>query len=135
MRPIDTIVVHCTASPEGKDHSIDTIRGWHKGVGWSDIGYHFIVHLGGKVSVGRPIEKVGAHVAGHNATSIGVSYVGGVAADGKTPKDTRTAAQKSALRKLVAEASRRGPSCCRRSARAPAGWPCRQREDVAAGRS
>lgn len=75
--------------PEGKDYSVDTIRGWHKALGSSDIGYHYIVHLDDKVSVGRQIEKAGAHVAGHNATSIGVSYVGGVTVDGKTPRTPR----------------------------------------------
>jgi N-acetylmuramoyl-L-alanine amidase len=109
MRLIDTIAVHCTATPEGKDYSIETIRGWHKALGWSDVGYHFVIHPDGRVSRGRPVEKAGAHVAGHNATSIGVSYIGGVAADGKTPKDTRTPAQKAALRKLLAELVRTYP--------------------------
>jgi len=49
-------------------------------------GACFLVHLYGHVSIGRPIEKAGAHVAGHNAASIGVSYVGGAGADGRTPR-------------------------------------------------
>lgn len=110
MRRIDTIAVHCTATPEGKDYSIDTIRGWHKSLGWSDIGYHFIIHPSGKVSPGRLVEKAGAHVAGHNATSIGISYIGGVAADGKTAKDTRTPAQKAALRSLIFDLVTRFPA-------------------------
>ena len=101
MRPLDTIAVHCTATPEGKDYTVDTIRGWHRQLGWSDIGYHYIIHPDGTVSPGRPLDKVGAHVAGHNTGSIGISYIGGVAADGKTAKDTRTPAQKAALRKLI----------------------------------
>jgi N-acetylmuramoyl-L-alanine amidase len=55
------------------------------------------------------VEEVGAHVAGHNAGSIGVSYIGGVEKDGKTPKDTRTQAQKAALRKLIADLIKRFP--------------------------
>ncbi len=86
MRLLNTIAVHCTATQEGKENTVDTIRGWHKQLGWSDVGYHFIVHLDGKVSTGRPLDKVGAHVAGHNTGSIGISYIGGVAQDGKTPK-------------------------------------------------
>lgn len=110
MRPIHTIAVHCTATPEGKDYTVDTIRGWHRNLGWSDIGYHYLVHPDGRVSQGRPVEKVGAHVGGHNTGSIGVAYIGGVAADGKTAKDTRTPEQKAALRKKLTELKKRFPA-------------------------
>ncbi|MDX0164404.1 N-acetylmuramoyl-L-alanine amidase [Sinorhizobium meliloti] len=110
MRPLNTIAVHCTATPEGKEYIVDTIRGWHKQFGWSDIGYHFIVHLDGRVSTGRPLDKVGAHVAGHNTGSIGISYIGGCAADGRTAKDTRTAAQKASLRKLIGDLIKQYPT-------------------------
>lgn len=46
---------------------------------------------------GRDIDKSGAHCKGHNRNSIGVCYCGGVEADGKTPKDTRTEVQKESL--------------------------------------
>jgi N-acetylmuramoyl-L-alanine amidase len=110
MRPLDTIAVHCTATPEGNEYSVDMIRGWHKQLGWSDIGYHFVVHLDGKVDSGRPLEKIGAHVAGHNTGSIGISYIGGCASDGKTAKDTRTPAQKTALRKLIGDLVKQYPT-------------------------
>lgn len=96
-RPIDTIFIHCTATQEGKDYTIADIRAWHKARGFTDIGYHYVVARDGTVLVGRPIGQVGAHVEGHNTGSIGISYVGGVAADGKTPKDTRTPAQRASL--------------------------------------
>ena len=110
MRPLNTIAVHCTATPEGKEYTADTIRGWHKKLGWSDVGYHYLIHLDGKVSPGQPLEKVGAHVAGHITGSIDISYIGGVAADGKTAKDTRTTAQKAALRKLIGDLVARYPT-------------------------
>lgn len=96
-RRIEEIIVHCTATPEGRDVSVNTIRGWHIGQGWKDIGYHWVVMLDGTVKPGRPESQVGSHVAGHNSGTLGVVYVGGVAADGKTPKDTRTPAQRAAL--------------------------------------
>lgn len=96
-RPITEVIVHCTATPEGRDVSVQTIREWHKAKGWSDIGYHWVVLLDGAIQAGRPEALVGAHVAGRNANTLGVVYVGGVAKDGKTPKDTRTPAQKAAL--------------------------------------
>lgn len=110
MRPLDTIAVHCTATPEGREYTVDTIRGWHKQLGWSDIGYHYIVHLDGKFDPGRPLDKIGAHVAGHNTGSIGISYIGGCAADGKTAKDTRTQAQKAALRTLIGDLIKQYPT-------------------------
>ena len=55
----------------------------------------------GSVQTGRPLDMIGAHCANHNRHSIGICYVGGLATDGKTPKDTRTEAQKTALRRLL----------------------------------
>jgi len=102
MREIDKIIVHCSATPEGRDVSTDEIRQWHLDRGWSDIGYHFVVELDGTVCDGRPIEIAGAHARGQNADSIGVCYVGGVDEDGE-PKDTRTEEQKDALIELLTD--------------------------------
>lgn len=102
MRVIDKIIWHCTATKEGDPITVETIRDWHvRGRGWSDIGYHFIIELDGAVKAGRPLIRSGAHVRGLNAHSIGVSYVGGLAKNGK-PKDTRTKEQKAALYDLTA---------------------------------
>lgn len=100
-RKITEIIVHCTATPEGREVTVDTIRSWHLANGWKDIGYHYVVGLDGKVRPGRPEAQIGSHVAGHNSGTIGIVYVGGVADDGKTPKDTRTPAQKAALLDLA----------------------------------
>ena len=49
MRQINKIIVHCSATREGQDISVDTIRKWHvEGRGWSDIGYHFYIDINGK---------------------------------------------------------------------------------------
>lgn len=101
MRRIDEIIIHCTATPEGRDYSLAEIRSWHLKRGFADVGYHFIIHPDGSISNGRPLTQPGAHCTGHNANSIGIAYVGGCAADGKTPKDTRTDAQRVALRNLL----------------------------------
>lgn len=103
MRKIDKIILHCSATPAGRDVSVNEIRQWHMARGFADIGYHYVVALDGTVSVGRPLEKIGAHCLGQNTASIGICYVGGLAADGVTPADTRTPAQKKALRQLVAK--------------------------------
>ncbi len=100
MRKINKIILHCTATPEGRDHSVAEIRRWHRQRDWEDIGYHFFIRLDGRIEKGRPIEKIGAHVRGYNRNSIGIVYVGGC--DKKMrPKDTRTIAQKQAIIALV----------------------------------
>ncbi|WP_205772436.1 N-acetylmuramoyl-L-alanine amidase [Microvirga calopogonii] len=109
VRDVHEIIVHCAATPEGRHVTVDTIRGWHKSQGWRDIGYHYVIYVDGTVHAGRPVEQVGAHVVGHNAGTIGITYVGGVAADGKTPKDRRTSAQKTALDRLLRDLVRRFP--------------------------
>lgn len=98
-RPIDEIVLHCAATPEGKDFLVGDIRAWHRQRGFSDVGYHYVVYRDGRIVEGRPIGQIGAHCAdsGKNRGTIGVCYIGGVAADGKTPKDTRTPEQRSSL--------------------------------------
>jgi len=110
MRKIDEIILHCSATPAGRDVSVDEIRRWHLARGFSDIGYHYVVGLDGSVHAGRPVECVGAHCLGHNAHSVGVCYVGGVGADGITPLDTRTPEQIAALRRLVRQLLERFPN-------------------------
>ncbi len=106
MRKINKIIVHCSATQEGKDISVDTIRKWHLKRGWRDIGYHFIISLDGEIQEGRPVEQTGAHTKGHNYDSIGICYIGGVESErGKNgkwiAKDTRTPEQKEALEDIL----------------------------------
>lgn len=100
-RTINEIIIHCTATPEGRECSVEEIRQWHKARGFTDIGYHYVIHLDGRIEEGRNVDIAGAHCTGHNTHSIGVVYVGGCGKDGKTPKDTRTEAQKAALANLL----------------------------------
>lgn len=101
MREIKRIIIHCSATPEGRDVTVDDIRRWHvDGNGWSDIGYHYVVDIEGCVHGGRPIDRAGAHTKGHNKDSVGICYVGGVDKDMK-PKDTMTDQQEHAVRELI----------------------------------
>lgn len=103
MRRITEIIIHCAATPEGKDFTVQDIDRWHRQRGFKCIGYHFVIYRDGSIHKGRPLDQIGAHCTGHNANSIGICYIGGCAADGKTAKDTRTGAQREALKRLVAE--------------------------------
>jgi len=97
MRNIKNIVVHCSATPPSMDIGADEIRKWHtEERGWTDIGYHVVIRRDGTVEQGRPLDIAGAHVAGHNATSIGICYVGGVSESGQA-EDNRTADQSRVL--------------------------------------
>lgn len=109
MRKITHIVVHCTATPEGREHTALDVRNWHKKKGWKDIGYHWLVRIDGTIEPGRAESQIGAHVEGHNATSIGVVYVGGVDKDTFKPRDTRTDKQKGSLYSLLKDLKKRHP--------------------------
>ena len=94
------IILHCSATREGQDVKASTIKRWHLNRGFSDIGYHYIVDLDGTIEKGRDESLVGAHCVGKNATSIGICYVGGCDQN-LNSKDTRTDAQKKAMKTLV----------------------------------
>lgn len=107
-RTIKEIIVHCTATPEGRIETVQSISNMHKAKGWSDIGYHYIIGLNGECWEGRNVNLIGAHCEGHNSNSIGVCYVGGV--DKKMQaKDTRTEKQKDALVALLKDLSKLYP--------------------------
>ena len=102
MLPIRFVTIHCAATPEGKHFSAARITE----IAMQRFGqpsYHWVIELDGTTTATFPEHKRGTHVAGHNTGNIGVCYVGGVARDGRTPKDTRTPEQIEAMRKLVAE--------------------------------
>lgn len=106
MRQINKIIIHCSATQEGKEISAATIDKWHKKRGWRGIGYHYVIGLDGMIEYGRPITETGAHVKGHNKGSIGICYIGGVESErgenGKwIAKDTRTPEQKESLLLLL----------------------------------
>ena len=123
MAKLKRLVLHCTATPEGREVSSADIRHWHcdpvgkGGRGWKQVGYTDMIHLDGKVE--RLVEnnedanvdpwEVTNGAAGYNSTSRHVVYVGGVAKDGRTPKDTRTAAQLKAMEAYVKDFHRRFP--------------------------
>ena len=96
-RVITEIIVHCSATPEGKDYTVEDITAWHKKRGFATIGYHYVVYRDGTIRNGRDVNTSGAHCTGHNAHSIGVCYIGGLTAKGTKPKDTRTGEQKKSL--------------------------------------
>ncbi len=101
-RKIDTIIVHCAATSTNSDVTTEEIAHWHiHDRHFRDIGYHYIVDPKGIIHLGRPLNEMGAHCKGHNATSIGICYIGGLDSQGK-PTDTRTPLQQLAIKHLIA---------------------------------
>ena len=122
------LVLHCTATPEGREVSSSEIRHWHtdpkpRGRGWKQVGYTDMIHLDGRVE--RLVNnnedawvdpwEITNGAKGYNAVSRHVVYVGGlknipgVPNDRLPAKDTRTAAQREALKRYVLEFHRRHP--------------------------
>lgn len=104
---VTKLIVHCTATPEGRNVSALEIDAWHRARGFRCIGYHYVILLDGTVVAGRKENRIGAHCRGQNSCSLGIAYVGGLKADGKTPADTRTPAQRDALLRLLRQLRRR----------------------------
>lgn len=120
--PLKYLVIHCTATPEGREVSSQEIRHWHTdpvskgGRGWVQVGYTDMVHLDG--SVERLVQnnedanvdpwEVTNGAAGYNRISRHIVYVGGCDKSMKS-KDTRTAAQREALKRYVLDFHRRFP--------------------------
>lgn len=101
MRPIDKIIIHCSATKPSMDWGAKEIRKVHvEQNGWSDIGYHYVIKRDGTIENGRPVKEVGAHVRGYNANSIGVCLIGGIDNNMK-PEANFTEAQGDALDSLL----------------------------------
>lgn len=123
MARLKYLVIHCTATPEGREVSSADIRRWHTspvsqgGRGWKQVGYTDLVHLDGKVErlVGNNEDanvdawEVTNGAAGYNSVSRHIVYAGGCDRQ-MQPKDTRTAAQKEALASYVRDFHRRFPN-------------------------
>ena len=109
MRKITEIIIHCSATPAGRNFTVQDLDRWHRARGFSSIGYHYVIYLDGSIHPGRPVDDIGAHCLGHNAHSIGVCYIGGLDADTLEPADTRTPGQRAALRELTAKLQEQYP--------------------------
>ena len=98
------ITIHCSYSRPSQKWTAADIRRIHvEENGWSDIGYHFVIRRDGKRETGRPLARMGAHVAGHNEDNIGTCLIGGMKEDGSGPDCNFTKSQWRELEKLVGE--------------------------------
>lgn len=124
MSKLKYLIIHCTATPAGREVSSAELRRWHTspvsagGRGWKQVGYTDMIHLDGRVE--RLVDnnedanvdpwEVTNGAKGLNSVSRHVVYVGGVDAnDVRKSRDTRTAAQKESLKRYVLDFHRRHP--------------------------
>lgn len=113
MAKLKYLVIHCTATPAGREVSSDDIRLWHTspppaGRGWKQVGYTDMIHLDG--SIERLVDnnedgnvepwEITNGVKGYNSVSRHIVYVGGCDAR-MNPKDTRTDEQLKAMTDYV----------------------------------
>lgn len=86
-RLIEKIILHCSASPNGRPQTVQDIDAWHRTAGYhrsnpiinpdlKSIGYHYVIYIDGTVHTGRGVEEIGAHAADHNHDSIGICMIG-----------------------------------------------------------
>ncbi len=123
-KPMKYLVIHCTATKAGREVSSDEIRHWHTdpvckgGRGWKQVGYTDMIHLDGRIErLVRNNEDASVDpweitngAKGYNAISRHIVYVGGVDAnDVNKARDTRTPAQKEALKRYVRDFHMRFP--------------------------
>ena len=116
VKSVRWLIVHCSASREDRDYTVEQMLRDHKARGLRTIGYHFYIRRNGVVTQHRHLLEVGAHCRPYNRCSIGICYEGGLDSEGK-PCDTRTTAQREQLllllmklRKLFPDALIRGHS-------------------------
>jgi len=117
MRKINEIIIHCTATrPDwwtGKSAAakVKEVTRWHLDRGWSDIGYHYLIDRDGTVVTGRPLDRTGSHVKGHNTGTVGISLFGGFGGSaGDSFADNFTEDQERALLDLIAKLKADHPS-------------------------
>lgn len=104
MREIKYIVVHCTATVSTATPSAIQ-QYWRNTLGWKNPGYHVLIDANGELYRLLSDAEIGNGVRGYNHNSLHVSYIGGL-----HDKDTRTAAQKEAIRQVVQEWKKKYPA-------------------------
>ena len=94
------IAVHCSATRPTAIMGVREIHRMHVERGFACVGYHYVIKRDGTIERGRPEDKMGAHVEGHNRDSLGVCLIGGIDADGKA-KNNFTQDQFDSLKSLL----------------------------------
>ena len=120
---LNYLVLHCTATPEGRPVTKDDIIRWHTnpihlgGRGWNRPGYSDLVELDGDLVSIIPFNtddfvdqwEISNGVVGLNGNARHIVYAGGMDTENKKPKDTRTKEQLATLEVYVKYTIKRHP--------------------------
>ena len=110
MRPINSIIIHCSATRVDEDLTEQQLEAAHIARGLSECGFHYYVRYSGLVVSMRDLDTVGEHCPGHDEGSDGICYEGGVNCFGE-PADTRSFHQKCSIRALIRCLQSDFPNC------------------------
>lgn len=110
--PLTYLVVHCSGNGAESTLRAADVDSGHRMRGFHCIGYHYVICRDGVIEKGRPDDRIGAHVNGHNAVSLGICLIGGVRRVGKdlVPEDNFTDAQMESLKALVKQLKQTYPN-------------------------
>ena len=128
VKSVRWIILHCSATREDRDYTVEQMMRDHKARKFRTIGYHFYIRKNGEVTQHRHLLEVGAHCKPYNRCSIGICYEGGLDSRGN-PKDTRTKAQKEQLLQLLIKLKKLFPKAlirghCDMPGATPKACPC-----------
>lgn len=115
---IDFITIHCAATPRGRDVKAASVSQWDIDR-FGQVSYHYVIELDGTIKPTLRHDQRGAHTGGHNTGNLGICYIGGIEQNGQ-PADTRTDAQRAAMKGLVAKLHAEHPNAIIRGHR---DWP------------
>jgi hypothetical protein len=86
---IDTVIIHCADTPNGRPFFAADIDVWHHKRGFERaygfitrdypllaIGYHCVITVDGRIEYGRKMDETGAHCKGFNRRSVGICLIG-----------------------------------------------------------
>ncbi len=99
-RKVDTLFLHCTATPQTT--TITSIQDHWRRLGWKNPGYHIIVKPNGEWSVLLNFNGVSNGVRGYNSNSINISYIGGIDRNGN-PLNNMTTQQIEVFKTIIIE--------------------------------
>ena len=91
MRKLTRLVIHCSATPNGRHHTVEDIDLWHRANKWfrnsaaakecgnpqlTSVGYHRIIYTDGLRVQGRCFQEVPVSVRGWNSDSVALCMIG-----------------------------------------------------------
>ena len=85
-RKINSVAIHCSASPQDRGDDARTIDRWHKQRFGSGLGYHYVILEDGTIQKGRWADHQGAGVLGHNYGTLHICFIGGIVYNDLTEK-------------------------------------------------